>query len=65
MDKTQLVDLFYKTVIPMPQRKYRMNRRGKMMTKHQILMAKRKRTYKEANAKDSALCTTVTSIYSR
>ena len=65
MDKNELVSIFYKTVVPMPQRKYRMNRRGKMMTKHQIIMAKRKRSYNEANAKVSFESNEVTSIYSK
>ena len=65
MKKEQLVNLFYKTVVPMPQRKYRLNRKGKIMTKRQILLAKRKRAYNEANAPNSETTTEVISIYSR
>ncbi len=49
MEKQDLLELFYKVALPLPQRKYRQNRRGKMMTKLQNIMAKRKRTYNEAN----------------
>ncbi len=61
--KQELVELFYKTLLPMPQRKYRMNRRGKAMTKQQILMAKRKRTHQEANQDDKSKSNEVVSIY--
>ncbi|XP_078698673.1 uncharacterized protein LOC144926083 [Branchiostoma floridae x Branchiostoma belcheri] len=40
LDKAQLVEMFYKAVTPKPQRKYRLNRRGRIMTKAQIRRAK-------------------------
>ena len=45
LDQSVLVDLFYKNVIPLPQRKYRHNRRGQKATKQQVQASKRKRTY--------------------
>ncbi|KAJ8314469.1 hypothetical protein KUTeg_006619, partial [Tegillarca granosa] len=42
-DKEYLIELFYRYVIPKPQRKYRLNRRGKLMTKKQIIMAKKRK----------------------
>ncbi|KAH3728456.1 uncharacterized protein LOC127852341 [Dreissena polymorpha] len=43
MSKDELVDLYTKYIIPLPQRKYRQNRRGQEMTKKQILAAKKRR----------------------
>ncbi|XP_033739652.1 ashwin-like [Pecten maximus] len=43
LEKDDLVELYYKYVIPLPQRKYRMNRRGREMTKKQILLAKKRK----------------------
>ncbi|XP_078619401.1 uncharacterized protein LOC144886585 [Branchiostoma floridae x Branchiostoma japonicum] len=40
LDKAHLVEMFYKAVTPKPQRKYRLNRRGRVMTKAQIRRAK-------------------------
>ncbi|XP_013399711.1 ashwin isoform X2 [Lingula anatina] len=39
-DKVTLVDMYYKHVIPLPQRRYRPNRRGKLMVKKQQLKRK-------------------------
>ncbi|XP_069102861.1 ashwin-like [Argopecten irradians] len=43
LEKDDLVELYYKYVIPLPQRKYRMNRRGREMTRKQILLAKKRK----------------------
>ncbi|XP_060068363.1 ashwin-like [Ylistrum balloti] len=43
LEKEELVELYYKYVIPLPQRKYRMNRRGREMTRKQILLAKKRK----------------------
>ena len=43
LDKQDLLDLYYKYIIPLPQRKYRPNRRGREMTKKQIILAKKRR----------------------
>lgn len=37
------MELYYSYVLPLPQRKYRLNRRGKEMTKKQIVMAKKRK----------------------
>ncbi|XP_061169549.1 ashwin-like [Saccostrea echinata] len=42
--KEQLVDLYYKYIIPLPQRTYRNNRRGREMTKRQIVQAKKRKS---------------------
>ncbi len=55
LEKGVLVDLYYKNVIPMPQRIYRQNRRGREMTKQQIIMSKRKRTYDDMTSQHSTL----------
>lgn len=39
-DKYRLVELFYAYLLPLPQRKYRPNRRGKALTKSQIKLRK-------------------------
>ncbi|XP_062620313.1 ashwin-like [Saccostrea cucullata] len=53
LDKEQLVDLYYKYIIPLPQRTYRNNRRGREMTKRQIVQAKkRKSSLNEADSPD-------------
>ncbi|CAG2199840.1 ASW [Mytilus edulis] len=41
--KEGLVELYYRYVLPLPQRKYRMNRRGREMTKKQVIMAKKRK----------------------
>ena len=43
LSKEGLVELYYSYVLPLPQRKYRLNRRGKEMTKKQIVMAKKRK----------------------
>ena len=55
LDKPVLVDLFYKNVVPMPQRKYRDNRKGREMTRKQIIMAKRKRTHVEISSAEQGI----------
>lgn len=40
LDKDELVDLYNKHILPLPQRKYRINRRGQQMTKKQVIAAK-------------------------
>nr|XP_022293473.1 ashwin-like isoform X1 [Crassostrea virginica]XP_022293474.1 ashwin-like isoform X1 [Crassostrea virginica]XP_022293475.1 ashwin-like isoform X1 [Crassostrea virginica] len=44
LQKDQLLDLYYEYIIPLPQRTYRKNRRGKEMSKRQITMAKKRKT---------------------
>ncbi|XP_021355339.1 ashwin-like [Mizuhopecten yessoensis] len=43
LEKDDLVELYYKYVIPLPQRKYKMNRRGREMTRKQIMLAKKRK----------------------
>ncbi|XP_067675636.1 ashwin-like [Haliotis asinina] len=43
LDKEELLQLYYKYILPLPQRRYRQNRRGQDLTKKQILMAKKRR----------------------
>ncbi|XP_052811985.1 uncharacterized protein LOC128239401 isoform X1 [Mya arenaria] len=43
LSKDELVSLYTEYIIPLPQRKYRLNRRGREMTKRQILAAKKRR----------------------
>lgn len=33
MNKAQLVGIFYRVAVPLPQRKYKDNRRGRLLTK--------------------------------
>ncbi|XP_056014095.1 uncharacterized protein LOC125673838 isoform X2 [Ostrea edulis] len=44
LDKDQLVDLYYTYIIPLPQRTYRNNRRGREMTRRQIAQAKKRKS---------------------
>ena len=53
-DKDDLLELYYKYACPMPQRKYRINRRGRVMAKSQIMIAKRKRTYEQMKETDES-----------
>ncbi|XP_013794325.1 ashwin-like [Limulus polyphemus] len=48
LDKASLVDLFYKTVIPLPQRHFADTVRGRILTKKQSILAK-KRKFQENN----------------
>ena len=48
--KDELVEEYYKRLCPLPQRKYRPNRRGIKMTRNQNIVSKRKRTYDESEA---------------
>lgn len=41
--KADLLELYYQFIIPRPQRKYRLNRRGREMTKKQVLRAKKRK----------------------
>jgi hypothetical protein len=41
--RDDLLELYYQYIIPRPQRKYRLNRRGRDMTKKQILQAKKRK----------------------
>ncbi|KAK7108169.1 ashwin-like [Littorina saxatilis] len=41
--KDDLLELYYKYIIPRPQRQYRQNRRGREMTKKQILQSKKRK----------------------
>ena len=43
LDKDELVELYYTHISPLPQRKYRLNRRGREMTKKQIIQAKKRK----------------------
>ncbi|KAK3582037.1 hypothetical protein CHS0354_025643 [Potamilus streckersoni] len=43
LEKHKLVELFYRYILPLPQRKYRLNRRGRLMTKNQIQLAKKRK----------------------
>ncbi|XP_050392297.1 ashwin [Patella vulgata] len=43
LDKEELLNLYYQYILPLPQRKYKLNRRGREMTKKQILKAKKRR----------------------
>jgi len=43
LPKEDLVELYTKHIIPLPQRKYRPNRRGRDMTKKQVLATKKRR----------------------
>ena len=47
LEKDVLVDLFHKNVVPQPQRKYRNNRGGRLRTKNQITIDKRKRRFSQ------------------
>jgi hypothetical protein len=33
MSKAQLVEIFYRVAVPLPQRKYKDNRRGRLLTR--------------------------------
>lgn len=50
-DKNVLVDVYNHYLLPLPQRKYRMNRRGQQMTKKQIILAKTSKTPSDAEIK--------------
>ncbi|XP_064615611.1 ashwin-like [Liolophura sinensis] len=43
LDREKLLELYYRHVIPLPQRQYKPNRRGREMTKKQILLAKKRK----------------------
>jgi len=43
MEKEDLVNLYYSYILPRPQRQYKQNRRGREMTKKQIIMAKKRK----------------------
>ena len=43
LEKDELVELYHKYIIPLPQRKYRQNRRGRQMTKQQEQLAKKRK----------------------
>ena len=43
MSKDDLLELYYQYVIPRPQRKYRLNRRGRDMAKKQVLQNKKRK----------------------
>ena len=47
LDHDELLQMFYSVVLPLPQRKYKLNRKGMLATKNQIMFAKRKRTHEE------------------
>lgn len=48
--KEALLELYYKNVLPMPQRSFKQNRHGRELTRRQIMLAKRKRTYSDMTA---------------
>lgn len=52
LDKDELVELYNDYVIPLPQRKYRVNRRGREMTKKQIIASKKRRLASAEKASD-------------
>ncbi|KAK3098529.1 hypothetical protein FSP39_020367 [Pinctada imbricata] len=54
LPKEELVELYYKYVIPLPQRKYRMNRRGREMTKKQIVIAKKRKLFQKDDSEPLA-----------
>ncbi|XP_064627923.1 ashwin-like [Lineus longissimus] len=54
--KNELVQLYYKTIIPMPQRTYRNNRRGKLMRRSQELIDERNKRPKEEEADHLKTC---------
>ncbi|KAL5010025.1 hypothetical protein ScPMuIL_012330 [Solemya velum] len=43
LDKEELLELYYKFIIPLPQRKYRNNRRGQAMTKKQLTLDRKRK----------------------
>ena len=43
MDKESLVELYVKFILPLPQRKYRDNLRGRDMKRNQILKDKKRK----------------------
>ncbi|XP_076304792.1 uncharacterized protein LOC143222313 isoform X2 [Tachypleus tridentatus] len=43
VDKASLIDLFYKTVIPLPQRHFADTVRGRILTKKQSILAKKRK----------------------
>lgn len=53
-DKNVLVDVYNRYLLPLPQRKYRMNRRGQQMTKKQIILAKMSKTPSDAEIKKNS-----------
>lgn len=52
LDKDELVELYNKYILPLPQRKYRVNRRGQQMTKKQVLAEKKRRLESSEENKD-------------
>lgn len=47
LDRTELLNLYYKTVLPLPQREYRSNRRGKYLAKKQFSLLKQENPSQE------------------
>lgn len=43
LDKEGLLEMYYKFIIPLPQRKYRKNRRGQAMTKKQLTLDRKRK----------------------
>ncbi|KAK7480175.1 hypothetical protein BaRGS_00028560 [Batillaria attramentaria] len=41
--KDSLLELYYRYIIPRPQRQYRLNRRGREMTRKQVIRAKKRK----------------------
>ncbi|XP_045195614.2 ashwin-like [Mercenaria mercenaria] len=52
LDKDELVELYNKYIIPLPQRKYRVNRRGQEMSKKQVIASKKRRLASSDEASD-------------
>ncbi|XP_060584673.1 ashwin-like [Ruditapes philippinarum] len=52
LNKDELVELYNEYIIPLPQRKYRPNRRGREMTKKQIIASKKRRLESSDEASD-------------
>lgn len=54
MLKEDLLQLYYKFILPKPQRKYRLNRRGREMTKKQIIQARKRKNTQPDTAEPSS-----------
>ncbi|CAI9733673.1 ashwinashwin-like [Octopus vulgaris] len=54
LDKDELIDIYNRCLLPLPQRKYRSNCRGVLMTNKQILLAKRSKSTANEVSKNSA-----------
>ncbi|XP_014781097.1 ashwin [Octopus bimaculoides] len=54
LDKDELIDIYNRYLLPLPQRKYRSNCRGVLMTNKQILLAKRSKSTANEVSKNSA-----------